>query len=412
MLDKKADILYLIMGTNPFPNLISIATRLKKGGEIYCICTKETKDKPFVRLKNVLSRKGVNISTTPIEVKDTDREDIEDKISKHLSEIVLKASNDIVIELNYNGGTKVMSSVSYDIIKNFNYEEYAKSVQVNLTYIDPEKDVMYLEQGKGPNFNYVSNCFSLSQLDSNINLELIDVIDAHNDISRIKFKSTELKPEMEELARKFGNLFVDIKYEDYRKTINFLEMVYDKARNSKNTFLSELNNLILQFKMPINFDGIIKAFNKDEEIVKYFEKTAWLEDYILSVINELKQEKVIEDALANVEKSNTKEESGFEVDIVMYKKYKLYAVSVTSKDTTEKAAKKLYEISQRAKNLAGDEGYSCYINLCWETEELIYHYKNIWDNYTPKNTLILGVQDFRNIKNKLRSWILGGGLDG
>lgn len=408
MLTKKADILYLIMGTNPFPNLISTVTRLKEGGEIYCICTKETKNKPFNRFKDVLRRKGININTAPIEVKDTDREDIEDKIIKHLSGVVLKASNDILIELNYNGGTKVMSAVSYDIIKNFNYEKYDKNIQVNLTYIDPEKDVMYLEQGKGPRYNYVSNCFFLSELDSNISLELINVIDAHNDISGMKFNSTEIKPEIEELAKRLGNLFVDVKYEDYKKAINFLEMVYDKACSSRKTFLSELNNLFLQFKMPINLDDIItKAFNKDKEIVEYF-KGKWLEKYIISIINELKQENVIEDTLANVEESNTEGKSGFEVDIVMYKKYKLYAVSVTSIEKTEEAAKKLYEVSQRAKNLAGDEGHSCFINLCWETEVLINQYRNIWDNYNPKNTLILGAQDFGNIKDKLKSWILGG----
>lgn len=41
-LEKKADLLYLIMGTNPFPNIIAAITRAKEDGEIVCICTKKT----------------------------------------------------------------------------------------------------------------------------------------------------------------------------------------------------------------------------------------------------------------------------------------------------------------------------------------------------------------------------------
>lgn len=59
MLNNKADVLFLIMGTNPFPNIISVITRLKKGGEVFCICTEETCKKPYERFKKLIENKDI-----------------------------------------------------------------------------------------------------------------------------------------------------------------------------------------------------------------------------------------------------------------------------------------------------------------------------------------------------------------
>ncbi|WP_268876577.1 hypothetical protein [Acetivibrio saccincola] len=39
---RKADVLIVIMGTNPFPNIVSAATRVRTDGYIFCICSKDT----------------------------------------------------------------------------------------------------------------------------------------------------------------------------------------------------------------------------------------------------------------------------------------------------------------------------------------------------------------------------------
>jgi len=96
------------------------------------------------------------------------------------------------------------------------------------------------------------------------------------------------------------------------------------------------------------------------------------------------------------------------VDLAAYRKYKLYAISVTSMEKPEEAKGKLYEIKQRAKNLAGDEAGICFISLCWETDDLEREYRNIWDRENLKNSLILGAQDFHLLKDKLREWLKGG----
>lgn len=126
------------------------------------------------------------------------------------------------------------------------------------------------------------------------------------------------------------------------------------------------------------------------------------------ILLELKEEGVIEDVLANIEKKMEKGTLEFEVDFAAYRKYKLYAISVTSIDNPNIAKGKLYEIKQRARNLAGDEAGICYISLCWDTAELEKEYRNIWDRESLKNSLILGAQDFHILKDKLRNWFKGG----
>lgn len=60
MIREKADILFLIMGGNPFPNLISATTRINKGGRIICICTEDTEGHPYNRFRRLVKEKMNN----------------------------------------------------------------------------------------------------------------------------------------------------------------------------------------------------------------------------------------------------------------------------------------------------------------------------------------------------------------
>lgn len=124
---------------------------------------------------------------------------------------------------------------------------------------------------------------------------------------------------------------------------------------------------------------------------------------------DLKSEGVLDYAVANYEKKRNEEENNFEVDIVAYKKYKLYAVSITSASKAVNVEGKLYEIKQRAKDLAGDETGMCYISLCWDVDFLKDEIINIWDNSDPQNLLILDAKSFGNLKDKIKVWITRGG---
>jgi hypothetical protein len=95
----------------------------------------------------------------------------------------------------------------------------------------------------------------------------------------------------------------------------------------------------------------------------------------------------------------------------MYKKYKIYAISITTENNVESAEGKLYEIFQRSTDLAGDETKKGYINLCWDVSKLKAKCVNLWDDDLPKDVFIAGVNDLSNLKIKVKNWICGGEKD-
>ncbi len=414
MIREKADILFLIMGGNPFPNLISATTRIKKGGRIVCICTEDTEGHPYNRFRRLVKEKmNNNITVEKLLINKLNRRSIEEKIQEKLNNLLHMEDKINLLELNYTGGIKLISITAYHVIKNYNYGKYNKNPNISLTYIDPERELLYFEFSKGTNKKYISDCVSLSQLDSNFDLNIKDIISVYSNIDNMEEINEEgAMPKAKELANKLGNLFCGVDKKQYDERVKFIKenTATGSWTNDKKQFVNNLSQAFLDYNIFSNNDEInLLLGSNDEEIFGYFAGTKWLEEYILNILIELKEEGIIEDVQHSIKKIRSDEEQGvFEVDLVAYRKYKLFAISITFFSTQEEAKGKLYEIKQRAKNLAGDEAGICYINLCWETDELKEKYSNIWDDETLENTLILGAQDFSNLKNELREWLKEG----
>lgn len=350
MLNKKSDILFLIMGTNPFPNLISIVTRLKESGDAICICTKETAGDPYRRFRKLFKKKKINGNIDNIIVDKSDRQEIERELEKKLKSILLQNNEINVLELNYTGGTKVMSSTVYDVIKNYDYGKYNENLEINLTYIDSERETIYCEYKKNGSTSYSHYSSPLSKLNADYDLSIENIISTYNNIENINTKKTRASIEVKELSNELGSLFCNINEEEYAKRIKFFEQIYRISNyngKEKNILKEEINQVFLEYKLISKYKGIDSwGFKSGEEIIAYFKDSKWLEEYILNILIELKEEGIINDVLSNVTKIHTDEHGEFEVDIVAYRKYKLYAISVTSIDTEEAAKSKLYEIRQ------------------------------------------------------------------
>ncbi|SNX52849.1 hypothetical protein [Thermoanaerobacterium sp. RBIITD] len=412
-LENKADVLYVIMGTNPFPNIISAVTRLKNDGRIICICTDETAEYPYERFRKLIVTKNITNKVEKIVIRDKSyMGSIKDALVKKLDETLKEGNNINLLELNYNGGTKVMSSAAYDVVKNYDYKK--RDTDVNLTYIDPEREFIYCEYKRKnkQDFNHFSK--KLSELNGCCDLSVMDIVCTYLDADMIRFDKIKYKSKMNELSNKLGDLVANMKNDDeYNKVIIFIKSLYclsKKYNKASEEFKNELNGLFRncsEMKDYIDINSL--GFDSSKDMFNYFKKTEWLEEYILNILVELKGEAIIDDALSNITKKyDDSNKDEFEVDLVAYRKYKIFAISVTSESDTEVAKKKLYEIKQRAKYLAGDESGICFINLCWNVKQIEDEYKNIWDDFTTKNTLILGAQDFHNLKAKLKEWIMGG----
>jgi len=412
---KRADILFLVMGENPFPNLISASTRVREGGKIVCICTEKTGGILYSKFKReVKSKLDVKFDRISIYVDKskeyTNRDIIKEKIVQKLEAELSLNPHIKLLELNYTGGTKLMSAVSYETIKKFDYERYSSSLNVSLTYIDSERESMYFELKKGVEGKFTAKNVKLTELEPSFNISLKDVIDLHVDLN---LNNPKEKSHMGELSDKLGNLFVNIDKDEYKNRIEFFEKIESltkKYNKDNDKFACELEKLFRKYDLLHGFKNVAEfGFQDNKNLYGYFDKTVWMEEFVLNRLIELKDEGIINDVISNIKKEKADEEQGeFEVDIAAYRKYKLFAISVTSIDKPEFAKGKLYEIKQRSKNLAGDEAGICYITLCWNTDELKNEYKNIWDNENIKNSLILGSQDLKNLKDELRDWIKGG----
>lgn len=356
------------MGGNPFPNLISATTRINKGGRIICICTEDTEGHPYNRFRRLVKEKmNNNITIEKLLINKFNRRSIEEKIQEKLDSLLYMEDKINLLELNYTGGIKLISITAYHVIKNYNYDKYNKNPNISLTYIDSERELLYFEFSKGTNKKYISDCVSLSQLDSNFDLNIKDIISVYSNIDNMEEINEEgAMPKAKELANKLGNLFCGVGKKQYDERVKFIKenTATGSWTNDKKQFINNLSQAFLDYNIFSNNDEInLLLGSNDEEIFGYFAGTKWLEEYILNILIELKEEGIIEDVQHSIKKIRSDEEQGvFEVDLVAYRKYKLFAISITSISTQEEAKGKLYEIKQRAKNLAGDEAGICYIN--------------------------------------------------
>ncbi|TCS78938.1 Card1-like endonuclease domain-containing protein [Tepidibacillus fermentans] len=417
----KSDILFLLVGTNPFPNLISSLTRVKDDGLIHFFYTVDQENsqtnKVFERLKELLSKKKPHCRSTGSIIDKSRVNKIEEDVKEVLSRTYSYNPNQLQrIELNYTGGTKVMAAGTYHAFKNFAHSQ-AKDIFV-LSYIDGEKEQIYYEVLEGENEKYVYE--PLRKLEGDYSISILEISQLHD----IPLKEN---PHLEiydsQLAERFFQLFIDPSEEEYQSHIKFLEVIYsdmvhvsDKLPNNKNKANELIHERLLSLNNPIfeseynPFPDIhsYRDFSKDRKLTYQFKDYLsgfWLEDYVLKVVLELMEEnKNIIDVHHSV-KPNKQSSKDFEVDIVLLKKYKLFSISVTTQEKEEEAILKLFEVKERAKQLGGDESGICLVSLCRNSNVLEKEYKNIWDNDSPKNTLIIGQDRFKNIKQLFVDWI-------
>jgi len=82
--DYRCDHLFLLIGTNPLPNLVAAELLLKERGQVYLVHSSEDAGTAGIarRLSDLLGKPSHNIRTARmIEVKEADAADIKDKVA-------------------------------------------------------------------------------------------------------------------------------------------------------------------------------------------------------------------------------------------------------------------------------------------------------------------------------------------
>jgi len=422
---RKSDYLFLIIGTNPFPNLISALTRVKVDGKICCLYTKEScnssnTEKIYNNLNNIIKAKYEDkIEIEPMKIDKNNEKETKKKMDDKLRDILLSLPKNSRIELNFTGGTKVMASSAYYSFKQ-KAMECSGDFTYLLSYIDSEKERIFYEIIEN---KVVKNCEeNLNKMECYTNLGVSDIISSHGFFIGNNYN---IEPYDAELGERIFNTFVDVDKERYLKNIKFLEYCFvnlgkikDKVKSKPENKRDELIKPRVEKLGNEIFEGEFNPFHnvncfkdlavRDDDVTYNLINSLcgnWFEDYIFNIILNLKEEGLIIDALNSVKKD---EKGEFEVDIVALKKYKIFSISITSQENEDEAILKLFEVKERAKQLGGDESGICFISLCENSKSIERKFMNIWDKESPKNTLIIGVDRFKDIKERLRTWITGG----
>lgn len=398
----KADHLFLIIGTNPFPNLLAAELRAKAGGKITLFFTKRTeeiaksiKDIINEKFENNIKIKQIKISNNYIN--ENNREKFKENFEKALEE------NNNIIELNYTGGTKEMCVEAHHILKEIAGENLQR--EIFASYIDGEKEIIIIEKMLQKEEKIIIK--KLNELEENFTITVKNIVKIYG-IKQAE-NSDALKCLNLELSLKIYELF---KKNDLNKREKIIENI--------NIFYKNLGKIIKSFdqktfdeKYSKNQEKVDKVFDELENSLNIKLKKDyttvhllignWLEDYLRFFLKKLTEDKVIYDYDISVSQG-----SDLEVDGCAIRKYKFFGISTTGVDYEEGALHKLYEIKNRALQLGGREAGVCFICLYKDSEYLINKTKYYWEDDKQKNTLVIALDNIDNMDELITKWIQGG----
>ncbi|NLU08447.1 MAG: hypothetical protein GXW91_09545 [Clostridiales bacterium] len=420
--EKKADFLITLVGTSAMPNLIGIVARINQCGKVFLIHTCETKDisdslENFIEQKNKADIAG-NLHVKSESVKlgnyDNPQEVYRELLPKFKSicrEIKNSGIDKPVIELNYTGGTKVISSLSCKIFDNV-FENFDGSLY--FTYLDGEKSEIHI-------FKSSLNRESIVDYSSRNGTIPITV----GDVAAVHMKSVLNYKDSSDTFRqsKFSKDMYDfiVNNLDKRKgIISYLTGLHEgldektmESANKVTKFLDEFSDRNKLLHGYDSSDDFFKSFyternklsnkNISSEVSKKL-RGIWFEEVIHQILIELKRENVIDDFTNNL--SSTKSiNTNFESDFIAMKDYKLYYFSVSTVDTEEMTKLKLYEAKQRVKIISGAESAAAAVTFVEDKDEILKGYKDIWQE-NPKNVLITTWNELPKLKEIIRNWII------
>lgn len=383
---RKSDVLFLIVGTNPMPNIISIENRVKDNGKVFFICSKENNtifstDKIVNDIKKIMDNKYPNIVTNSIAV------NIQDE-SNMIQEIInmFPVEKNITVELNYTGGTKLMSSAIYGYFKKVMRSE---EVDIILSYLDCEKDLFVFEENENGKIRFSEEKLEINNIYNKFTLK--DIIISHG----LNYNKDRKETNFEDISYEMFSNFELKSIEEKNQWIEELNSILEDKENIKELLLKFINKQVVNSDLTsINALGAKK--------LKKYSIGDNLEEYIFRILTMLREEKEIDEFIWSYQQNETDNMAGTEIDFIIIRGTKNYLLSVTLCEGEYDCKPKLYEAKTRAQQISGDEtrvGFICLYNSYKELAELI----EADDKYSKD--LVIAIDNFNDIKNKLRQWL-------
>ncbi|MGL4874833.1 MAG: hypothetical protein ACRC30_09315 [Clostridium sp.] len=398
---EKVQNLFVIIGTNPMPNVIAIDQRVEKGGKVVFIGTESLKvnsSNLSEIIKEAFIEEELDVETIYVDALD----------DKNVYEEVLKKAETLEgsIELNYTGGTKAMSSGAYDAFRKLKRKKY-------LSYVDTPREELIIEYIDEENNQrlYLEKALEKDRFNKRYGLNMI--LRIHGIKGENVHKNELLKEESIELFEMFEKGSI----EEKRGIIESLEEI-DKFLNNyrKNVSKENMDENYVKEGLEEKLKGLYgeQSTNKIIETLKKVYKNDLnkyrkyligenLEIYFDNVLSKLQKQGDIDEYFWSYVEKNKEKKDKFEIDFIIKKGYKIGLISVTMCDYEEAIRNKGNEAKIRARQLAGDKTEALLIAFyegCTEIEEELDKGRN----YNGK-TKIIGINNFYNMEQKLKEWI-------
>jgi hypothetical protein len=369
-LDKyKVDHLFLLIGENPLPNYVAAKILLNSGGKPYLVYTEHTQ-KAAERLQDILGT--TENETVPIEKNESNGFEIRERIKKKVQKIQEQYPNQS-FGLNYTGGTKAMAVHAYQALLDLRLEPMPK-----FSYLDPRSLKMLIDQKTKP--------FSIDIMDDDIRNHLDISFEKLFDLHDLHWKEDEppvLTPCLIQAATQLLDLYLKnrtVIASPYSKWCD--EELSKKAKKhdgKKYTYWldeDKLKNVVLDLSgLPLDVISILQnhlglkdkqlplKVSENHEFKKYSHlcewlNSGWLEHYVLSQVEQIKNLKIDETAMSfHIEDPDnpTADWDKFEFDVAFRRGHQLFALSCTTAIYDNTCKEKLFEAYVRARQLGGAE---------------------------------------------------------
>ncbi len=435
-MESKTNILVTLVGTNPLPSYVVATTLLKeyKITKIILIYSEkninlgqESTKKFAENVNQLLVKKSQSFTPniTFVSIKDVGEPDSIKKAAEE--QLIPKINNVNKIFFDYTSGTKAMSVNLFESLANkfgskltpiyldarsFSIIEEKRSgrdlrKEVHLAIDDIAKLHGY-ERG-----NSHSDCFD-SRYPKKVERSLEDIIQSPdtakeyvkwvNENIRKKFlENKKPKKEVKKLLNTYPEHILQIfesKPNENEKISNFISYSSDYLRDIIN-------------------DGKITNKEKSEIIAAFFKwlDGKWFEDYVFSVINEIKNES--ENSLMIDKNWESKEDEygrHFELDVLAVYGYQLFVFSCTTSKNSSLCKEKGFEVFHRTKQIGGDHAKPVLITMLSSndaqkenTPEGLQEDLRSFTGSATNSIEVIGLEELKRdtLKNRLKKIIFG-----
>ena len=419
--DYRTKHLFLLIGSNPLPNLVAARLLAKPNATVWLLHSDGADGEPStgqaaVWLRNVLLRKRLDLNEDDVKLEPMpSADDLE--IYNRIHNLVRNLEGDV--GLNYTGGTKPMSVHTYRTMEKELADRIPKPV---FSYLDPRKLALRIDrQGakRGETFYILKEAALRQEVETT--LDELAALHGYEPAQSEEWAEAEKTPGLRELCAAIAKVHSQsegmTQWRKWMNQVKFMALPDVDLYPELGPFCDRLDSLLggTEAEKPGKMAALLRPNDRVPTLVncsKWF-IGGWLEEHCLAYIRDLAPEFGIKSCGRglNYQPSDDKESSGkvhrqkdntLNLDAAAMIGYQLFAISCCATTSKERAKEHLFEIYVRARQLGGDEariGLVC----CFDDPPLLQ--KEIARQWDVQGKLrVFGRDDLVDLRTAFAEW--------